>query len=68
MSKVLIIFSVRDASEDYRPKSESYKSLREKRNNKVQLAHRDKNQNTSAYKICKENANIIWNADEDYIF
>jgi len=68
MKKVFIICSVRNATEEYRTKLESYVSGLEKRNIKVHLPHRDTNQNARVIEICEENAKAIRNADEVHIF
>ena len=68
MKKVFIICSVRNATEEYRAKLESYVSELEKSNIEVHLPHRDTNQNVRVIEICEENANAIRTADEVHIF
>jgi nucleoside 2-deoxyribosyltransferase len=66
--KVFIICSVRGASEEYRTKLENYVLKLENEGVKVHLPHRDTNQNTRGYDICKQNTNAIKEADEVHIF
>jgi nucleoside 2-deoxyribosyltransferase len=66
--KIFIICTIRTASEAYLKQLESYVSNLESNGHKVYAPHRDTNQMTLGYEICKQNLEGIKQADEIHIF
>ena len=68
MSKIFIIGSVRDATEETRKAMEEHVRVLEEAGNEVHLPHRDTNQEATGIEICRQNAKAIEEADEVHIF
>lgn len=66
--KIFIICTVRNATDEYKSKLETYVSELENSGNKVHLPHRDTNQNAKGIEICRQNMQAIKDADEVHIF
>lgn len=65
---VFIICTIRSATQDYINKLEAYVSDLENKRYKVYAPHRDTNQMSLGYEICKQNMQGIIDADEVHIF
>jgi len=68
MTKIFIICSVRDATQEERDLLESYTKVMEQKGHKVHLPHRDTDQEATGLAICTQNAKAIQEADEVHIF
>jgi nucleoside 2-deoxyribosyltransferase len=68
MSKIFIISSVRNASDETRKTIEEHVRVLEEAGNEVHLPHRDTNQDATGIEICRQNAQAIADADVVHIF
>lgn len=68
MTKIFIICSVRDATQEERDLLESYTKVMEQEGHKVHLPLRDTEQEATELAICAQNADAIREADEVHIF
>ena len=67
-TNIFIICSVRGMDDMYRANLEDYVGGLEADGCNVHLPHRDTNQDSSGWDICRENAYAIHSADEVHIF